>query len=154
MGDLALGASILTQLRLAAAIEQPRQKPGGWNIASGVGRTLLEVLHVFLRDERSARVDHLVDRLAVDRFDETVQAELRHLLWELRDRGVFLTLGDCVFLATAEVEPDQDHLVIELGVLDRRRGARGRRAARRVDGFDFRMGRQDVFGDLLALIGL
>ena len=28
---LALGAAILTRLRLAAAIEQLRQKPGGWN---------------------------------------------------------------------------------------------------------------------------
>ena len=131
MGALALGAAILTRLRLAAAIEQLRKKnPEAGTSPPGIGRTLLEVLHVFLRDERSARVDHLVDRLAVDRFDETVQAELRHLLWELRDRGVFLTLGDCVFLATAEVEPDQDHLVIELGVLDRRRGDRGGRAAR------------------------
>ena len=55
-------------------------------------------------------------------LDQSVKAKRRHLLRELRDRGVLFAFSDRPVgpvLAAAEIKADQDDLVIELGVLDR-----------------------------------
>ena len=55
-------------------------------------------------------------------------------------------------LAAAEVEADQDHVPLEVGVLDRLRGAGGGRAAGGVDRLEIGVGGQDVLGDVDAVL--
>ena len=92
------------------------------------------------------------DLLAVDRLDQRIDAEFGHLRRELRHRGVFHSGGDGFRLAAAEVEADQDDVMIEVGVLDRLGGAGGGRTAGRVDRLELRVRRQDVLGDVDALL--
>src|SRR5665213_207886 len=89
-----------------------RKMPGGrqWEDRPP-GRRLLELVHVSLGYQCRAGVDHAVDLLALDCLDQAVKTELGHLLRELSDGSILLALGDGVFLATAEVEADQDHLM-------------------------------------------
>jgi len=124
-------------LLLREAVATPKRGKGGPAGGKASGRfspvALFELVHVVLGDERRAGIDQLLHLAAIDRLHERLDAERGHLGRELRDRRVLLSGRDRLGLAAAEVEADEDDLVVEIGVLDRLGGAGGGRAAGRVD---------------------
>ena len=60
----------------ALLLEQRERKRPGADVVPAPGLPLLELVDVFLSDERRARVDQQIDLLATDCLDEGIDAQL------------------------------------------------------------------------------